>query len=80
MTILVTGGSGNVGKEVVKQLKSRQVSFQVGDRHPAKANADRGFKIVRFDFLDPNTYASPVVGCDAVFLLRPPANAIEHTL
>lgn len=52
MTILVTGGSGNVGKEVVNQLRSRQVSFQVGDRHPAKDNADEGFKTVRFDFLD----------------------------
>ena len=75
MTILVTGGSGNVGKEVVKQLQSRQVSFQVGDRHPANADADKGFKTVRFDFLDPSTYAPAVVGCDAVFLLRPPAIA-----
>jgi uncharacterized protein YbjT (DUF2867 family) len=82
-TILVTGGSGNVGKEIVKQLKSRQVSFQVGNspkerlrqRYPANADANQGFKTVRFDFLDPSTYAPAVVGCDAVFLLRPPAIA-----
>jgi uncharacterized protein YbjT (DUF2867 family) len=84
MTILVTGGSGNVGKEVVNQLTSRQISFQVGDRASAtpkgdrnytSASSDRGFKTVRFDFLDPHTYAPAVAGCDAVFLLRPPAIA-----
>jgi uncharacterized protein YbjT (DUF2867 family) len=73
MTILVTGGSGNVGKEVVKQLMSRQILFQVGDRNATNISSDRGFKTVRFDFLDPSTYAPAVAGCDAVFLLRPPA-------
>jgi uncharacterized protein YbjT (DUF2867 family) len=75
MTILVTGGSGNVGKEVVKQLTRHQISFQVGDRSATNISSDRGFKAVRFDFLDPRTYAPAVAGCDAVFLLRPPAIA-----
>ncbi|AFY92521.1 NAD(P)H-binding protein [Chamaesiphon minutus] len=75
MTILVTGASGNVGKEVVRQLQSRQVPFQVGDRKRAIENTGAGVKTVRFDFLDPSTYAPAVAGCDAVFLLRPPAIA-----
>jgi NAD(P)H-binding len=75
MKILVTGGSGNVGKEVVYQLKSRQISFQVGVRNPANANAIEGVETVQFDFLDPSTYAPAVIGGDAVFLLRPPAIA-----
>jgi uncharacterized protein YbjT (DUF2867 family) len=75
MTILVTGASGNVGKEVVRQLQSRHVPFQVGDRKSTTANASAGVKSVRFDFLDPSTYESAVAGCDAVFLLRPPAIA-----
>jgi uncharacterized protein YbjT (DUF2867 family) len=75
MTILVTGGSGNVGKEVVRQLQSRQVPFQVGDRQTTTTNISEGVKTVRFDFLDPSTYDSAVAGCDAVFLLRPPAIA-----
>jgi uncharacterized protein YbjT (DUF2867 family) len=75
MKILVTGGSGNVGKEVVNQLKSRHISFQVGVRNPANANAIEGVETVQFDFLDPSTYAPAVIGCDAVFLLRPPAIA-----
>jgi uncharacterized protein YbjT (DUF2867 family) len=75
MTILVTGGSGNVGKEVVRQLQSRQVPFQIGERKLAIATISEGVKTVRFDFLDPSTYGSAVAGCDAVFLLRPPAIA-----
>ncbi len=62
-----------MGKEVVQHLKSRQISFQVGNRNPANAKAIEGVKMVRFDFLDSSTYAPAVVGCDAVFLLRPPA-------
>ena len=75
MTILVTGASGNVGREVVAQLQNRQVPFQIGDRQSTTANTGEGVKTVRFDFLDPSTYAPAVVGCDAVFLLRPPAIA-----
>jgi uncharacterized protein YbjT (DUF2867 family) len=75
MTILVTGGSGNVGKEVVRHLQSRQVPFQIGERKPTLETTSQGVKTVRFDFLDPSTYAPAVVGCDAVFLLRPPAIA-----
>jgi uncharacterized protein YbjT (DUF2867 family) len=75
MPILVTGGSGNVGREVVRQLQSRQSPFQVGDRQATTTTVSEGVKTVRFDFLDPSTYSSAVAGCDAVFLLRPPAIA-----
>lgn len=75
MTILVTGASGNVGKEVVRNLQSRQIPFQVGNRKSTTGNASEGVKTVRFDFLDPSTYEAAVAGCDAVFLLRPPAIA-----
>jgi uncharacterized protein YbjT (DUF2867 family) len=75
MTILVTGGSGNVGKEVVNQLKGRQISFQVGVRNLENVNLSEGVNPVKFDFLNPSTYAPAVMGCDTVFLLRPPAIA-----
>lgn len=64
--IFVTGGSGNVGREVVAALRRRSAVIRVGDRSLAQGD-------VRFDFYDPTTYADAVVGCDAVFLLRPPA-------
>jgi uncharacterized protein YbjT (DUF2867 family) len=73
--ILITGASGNVGKEVVQVLGSRQVAFRVGARKPDSAPACTGGDTVRFDFLDVRTYGPAVDGCDTVFLLRPPAIA-----
>ena len=71
--ILVTGASGNVGKEVVSCLERRQIAFRVGARKPATAPSRVGIDAVRFDFLDSGTCSSAVARCDAVFLLRPPA-------
>ncbi|MGG6265300.1 NAD(P)H-binding protein [Leptolyngbya sp. AN03gr2] len=65
--ILVTGGSGNIGKAVVEYLRDRQVPFRIGSRSP---NSDEA---IAFNFLDPNTFASAVQDCRAMFLLRPPA-------
>ncbi len=70
--IFVTGASGNVGREVVRGLQSRGTAFRIGDRSPA-AITTSGAETVAFDFLDATTYRSAVTGCNAVFLLRPPA-------
>lgn len=67
--IFVTGASGNIGNAVVEYLHDRQVPFRIGSRSPNASNA------VAFDFLDPNTFESAVKGCQAMFLLRPPAIA-----
>jgi uncharacterized protein YbjT (DUF2867 family) len=75
MTILVTGGSGNVGKEVVKHLQNRHIPFQVGNRNPTNANPIEGVKLVKFDFRDSSTYAPAIADCNTVFLMRPPAIA-----
>jgi len=71
--ILVTGASGNVGKEIVNCLERRQIAFRVGARKPASIPTRAGVAAVPFDFLNASTYATAVAGCDAVFLLRPPA-------
>jgi len=71
--IFVTGASGNVGKEIVQHLLRRQASFRVGVRSAETGVTPAGVNTVRFDFLDAGTYRSAVEGCDAVFLLRPPA-------
>jgi uncharacterized protein YbjT (DUF2867 family) len=73
--IFVTGASGNVGREVVGYLGSRQASFRIGARKSAPATPSTGADTVRFDFLDPSTYSPAVAGCDTVFLLRPPTLA-----
>lgn len=71
--IFVTGASGNVGREVVSQLKTRLINFRVG-RRPNSLNANQADNSsVVFDYLDPDTFGAAVKGCKAVFLLRPPA-------
>jgi uncharacterized protein YbjT (DUF2867 family) len=66
--IFVTGASGNVGREVVRQLDALGVALRIGER---KVSSDQ--RAVAFDFLDPSTFAEAVKGVDVVFLLRPPA-------
>lgn len=81
-SIFVTGGTGNVGREVVRQLRARQIHVRVGDRDPQRARArfEPEVDIVPFDFSEPRTFAA-ADGVDGVFLLRPPAIAdMKHTL
>jgi uncharacterized protein YbjT (DUF2867 family) len=73
--IFVTGASGNVGKAIVQLLLARQVPFRVGARlNKVQALVNRN-QSVQFDFCEPATFEAAVSGCDAVFLMRPPAIA-----
>jgi uncharacterized protein YbjT (DUF2867 family) len=75
--ILVTGASGNVGSAVVSVLSERGAAFRVAARNPRpdEGGVSRSAEAVRLDFRDPSTFREACRGCDAVFLLRPPAVA-----
>jgi len=73
--ILVTGSSGNVGSAVIRCLRDRQACFRTGARKPDTSRPPGNSETVAFDFLEPSTFRNAVRGCDAVFLLRPPAIA-----
>ena len=79
--VLVTGATGNVGREVVRALVARGISVRAATRAPAEATAGAGVvEAVRLDFADPTTF-DVVDGARAVFLVRPPAIAdTKHTL
>ncbi len=49
--------------------------IRVGVRPGQVAEASGATTFIDFDFLDPDSYRDAVAGCDAVFLLRPPAIA-----
>ena len=76
MTILVTGSTGTVGREVVLQLVDRgevvrravTPSAATGDSDVASGSGE----LVLFDFTDRATYAAALDGVDRVFLMRPP--------
>jgi uncharacterized protein YbjT (DUF2867 family) len=74
-TILVTGATGTVGSEVVKQLSSsgQHVRGTVHSTTTAAFSKDK-FKeveLVRTDYNKPETIASALKGVDKLFLLTP---------
>jgi len=71
MKILVVGGTGNVGSEVVRQLRARNETVSVLTRSPEHASKlPSGVTGVIGDLLDPSTLGV-FSGMDAVFLINP---------
>lgn len=70
MKILVIGGTGTVGSQVVGELLVRKVAVQVLTRSEDKAKGlPRGAESVIGDLLDPKTLHSVFKGVDGVFML-----------
>lgn len=67
-TILVTSASGNVGRELVQQLKAAGVNVIAGS---SSVKAVEGVKTRRVDFSDPVTLTQAFSGIDTLFLLFP---------
>jgi uncharacterized protein YbjT (DUF2867 family) len=72
--ILVTGATGKVGQEVVRQLAAAGVPHRALVRDPLRASHIRlpGVEIVEGDFAKPATLDAALEGVDRVFLLSPP--------
>jgi uncharacterized protein YbjT (DUF2867 family) len=73
---LITGASGNVGREVVRSLagrpgvRTRAATYDAAGAGRVPPEAD---ETVRFDFGDPSTFDAALDGVSALFLMRPPA-------
>lgn len=79
MKILVIGGTGTVGSEVVRALAARKAHVSVLTRDPAKAaNLPGGAAAVQGDMLDPETVRRVFNGMDSVFLLNPVSTTEAH--
>ena len=70
MTILVTGATGKVGRQVVEQLLNRGASVRALVRDPAKANLPAGISAVQGDLLDVDSLRSALTGVSTLFLLN----------
>ena len=73
--ILVTGATGNVGREVARALAARGAPARAAafDETDARRVSPEASEIVLFDFTDPSTYQAAFDGVDRLFLMRPPA-------
>lgn len=70
---LVTGATGTVGREVVRQLASRGVKARafVRDRQKAEAVLGRDVEVAVGDLTRPETIELAMVGVERVFIVPP---------
>jgi uncharacterized protein YbjT (DUF2867 family) len=75
--ILITGASGNVGKEVLKQIAQAGVPIRAAFQSVGKAaTAPSGVEIVTMDYNQPETLQAALKGIDRVFLIGPPTDQL----
>jgi uncharacterized protein YbjT (DUF2867 family) len=71
--ILITGASGNVGKEVLKQVAATGVKVRAAFQTVTKAAAaPSGVEIATMDYNKPETLQAALKGIERVFLVAPP--------
>ncbi|SFQ62517.1 Uncharacterized conserved protein YbjT, contains NAD(P)-binding and DUF2867 domains [Variovorax sp. OK605] len=70
MTILITGASGNVGRQVVQQLVDRGAAVRALVRDPSKATFPDGVEVVQGDLLDVAALRRALAGVSTLFLLN----------
>ena len=78
--ILITGATGNVGGEVVKQLALESVPFRAMVRHAKDAEAlsqIKGVEAVIGDFDEAQSVADALTGIERAFLLTPSSERAE---
>ena len=71
--ILITGASGNVGKEVLKQITQTGVEVRAAFQSVSKAaGAPSGVEIVAVDYNQPETLRTALKAVERIFLVGPP--------
>jgi uncharacterized protein YbjT (DUF2867 family) len=70
MTILVTGATGRIGRQVVQQLVDRDAAVRVLVRDPSKADFPAGVDVVQGDLLDIDALRVAFAGVRTLFLLN----------
>src|SRR5262245_5222502 len=72
MTILVTGATGHVGRNVVEMLLAEDVPVRATSRHPETAGLPGAVDVRAADLSLPETLAGALAGVDKVFLFPEP--------
>src|SRR5215470_1884524 len=67
--VLVTGATGQIGREVVSQLRGTDCHIRAMSRNPHGAALPADLDIVRGDLLAPDTLDACLEGIDSVFLV-----------
>lgn len=70
--ILITGASGNVGREVLKQIAQTGARVRAGFQTVGKANVPAGVEVAVIDYNQGETLREALQGVDRLFLVGPP--------
>ncbi|HEY2763518.1 MAG TPA: SDR family oxidoreductase [Pseudonocardiaceae bacterium] len=70
--ILVTGATGNVGRQVVGQLVTAGEKVRAFSRHPERAGLPDGVEVVQGDLRQPESLPAAMAGVDRLFLFPVP--------
>jgi uncharacterized protein YbjT (DUF2867 family) len=70
MTILVTGATGRIGRQVVQQLVDRGANVRVLVRDPLKADFPANVEVAQGDLLDIDSLRTAFAGVGTLFLLN----------
>lgn len=75
--ILITGASGNVGSEVLKQAAAAKLNIRAAyvSAHKAK-EAPAGAQTALMDYTKPETISAALDGVEKVFLVGPPTSSL----
>jgi len=77
--ILITGASGNVGSEVVKQAAAAGLRLRAAYQSPDKARAaPAGVETVLMDYTQPETVRVALRGVKRIFLVGPPTTNVAE--
>jgi len=69
--VLVTGATGNVGRQIVVQLLATGTAVRALARDPELAELPEGVKVAGGDLSQPDTLEGALTGSDTVFLIWP---------
>ena len=68
--ILITGASGNIGREVLKHTLATGTKIRAAYQNAGKADAPSGVEVATVDFNRPETLKAALQGVGRVFLVR----------
>ena len=71
-TVLVTGASGNLGREVVKVLSNKGCQVKAATRDVRRISTSKSVTAVRFDYAKPGTFGDALREATGLFLVAPP--------
>ena len=70
--LLVTGATGNLGREVVKALLPEGYTVRAGTRNVEAIQSTEHLEAVKFDYTDASTFDKALLGVRGVLLVAPP--------